>query len=148
MTAIRNIWNEVNSGVQENRENGEITPLDILREQEKAINKDVEKTNILSLLLTVSIKENNVVEKIKHTLYLLPRNGNDYNYRFIEIEQNVDNIYPVTVYAFQSGNTNFGECHNNEEFYEVLLKIFNDPRKNIVFRQLREIGDSIENWEF
>jgi len=142
MSKIRNIWEEVNVDLKKDK----ATPLDILQEQAKAINKDVEKTNILGLVMSFSIGTNDKIDKVKNTLYLLPKNGGDYNYRFIELESNPDSDYPLTVYAYQSGNINFGKCNNENELYEVLIKIFKDTRLKIVFEQLKNIGNTIEGW--
>lgn len=143
MSKIRNIWDEVNVDLKKDKP----TPLDILQEQAKAINKDVEKTNLLGLVMSFTIGTNDKIEKVKHTLYLLPKNGGDYNYRFIELEGKPDSDYPLTVYAYQSGNINFGECKDENELYEVLTQVFKDPRLKIVFEQLKNIGNTIDSWK-
>ncbi len=140
---IRNIWSEVKIELDKNI----ITPFDILQEQVKAINKDVKKTNILGVVMTISIGTNDQISEIKHVLYLFPKNGNDYNYRFIELVSKPDSDYPLTVYAFQSGNINFGVCEDENELYETLTKIFKDPRLKIVIEQLKNIGNTIESWK-
>lgn len=143
MSRIRNIWKEVNANLQKDKP----TPLDILNEQANAINREVEKTNILSFVLSFSIGINDKIDKVKHTLYLLPKNGGDYNYRFIELEGKPDCDYPLTIYAYQNGNINFGECKNEDDLYEVLKKVFIDPRLKIVFEQLKNIGNTIDSWK-
>ncbi|MFD2938526.1 hypothetical protein [Flavobacterium notoginsengisoli] len=144
MSPIRNIWNEANVDFNKGEN---VTPVDILRKQSDALNKDTDKTNIYSMIMSFSIKKNNVVDKVKHVLYIFPKNGNDYNYKLIEISSNPENDYPLQVYAYQSGNINFGKCKTEEEFYETLSKIFTDPRLKIVFEQLRNIGDTIESFK-
>lgn len=143
MSKIRNIWQEVNVDLKKDN----ATPLDILQEQANAINKDVERTNISGLIMSFTIGKNDIIDKVKHTLYLFPRNGGDYNYRFIELEGKPDSDYPLTVYAYQSGNINFGECKDEIALYEVFTKIFKDPRLKIVFEQLKSIGNTIESWK-
>ncbi len=144
MSPIRNIWNEANVDFDKGKN---VTPLDILREQSNALNEDTDKTNIYSIVMSFSIKKNNVLDKVKHVLYIFPKNGNDYNYKLIEITNNPENDYPLQVYAYQSGNINFGKCNTEEEFYEKLSEIFKDPRLKIVFEQLRNIGDTIESFK-
>lgn len=143
MSTIRNIWKEVNVDLKKNK----VTPLDILQEQANAINEDVHKTNLLGLVMSFTIGTDDKIDKVKHTLYLLPKNGSDYNYRFIEFEGKPDNDYPLTIYAYQSGNLNFGECQNEDELYDILTKIFKDPRLKIVVEQLKNIGNTIESWK-
>lgn len=144
MSTIRNIWKEVNVDLKKDK----TTPLDILKEQAKAINEDIDKTNLYGLVMSFSIGSNDKIDTIKHTLYLCPRNGGDYNYRFIEFEGKPDNDYPLTVYAYQNGgNLNFGECKDETELYKVLTEIFKDPRLKIVFEQLRNIGNTIDSWK-
>lgn len=139
---IRNIWNEANIDLDTNI----ITPFNILQEQAKAINRDVDKTNIIGVVMTLTVSTNEQIKEVKHVLYLFPKNGNDYNYRFIELECKPDRDYLLKVYAYQSGNVNFGECKDEDELYETLRKIFRDPRLRIVFEQLKNIGNTIESW--
>ena len=143
MSKIRNIWEEVNVDLKKDK----ATPLDILKEQASAINKDVEKTNLLGIVMSFTIGTNDEIDKVKHTLYLLPKNGSEYNYRFIELEGKPDSDYPLTVYAFQSGNINFGKCNDENELYEVLTMVFKDPRLKVVFEQLKNIGNTIDSWK-
>lgn len=145
MSKIRNIWKEVSSN--QPAERSEITPLKILEEQANAINDDADRTNIVGMTMTFTISQQDTIKETKHILYLFPKNGNDYNYRFIEIKQNIDSVYPIKVSAFQNGNTDFGTCKNEDEFYETLKRIFTDRRKEIVFDQLKNIGNSIEEWK-
>ncbi len=142
MSPIRNIWDETQVDLKKDG----ITPLDILQEQAKAINKQTDKTNIVSYVMSFSTTTNGLVDEIKHVLYLIPKNGNDYNYRFIEIASKPDTDYPLTVFAYQSGESNFGPCQDEKDFYSALSKIFKDKRLKIVFEQLKNIGNTIENW--
>ena len=139
---IRNIWGEVKVDLNKDK----VTPLDILNAQAEALNKDVDKTNIFGAVMTLSIGKNGLIDTVKHVLRLFPKNGNDYNYRFIELVGKPDIDYPVTVYAYQSGNINFGECKDEGELYKTLIEIFKDPRLKIVFEQLKNIGNTIEGW--
>jgi len=145
MSKIKNIWREFSN--EEATNVNETTPLKILEELSKTISEDVEKTNILGITMTFTISEQDTIKEIKHILYLFPKNGNDYNYRFIEVKQNIDSIYPIKVIAFQNSITDFGTCANDDEFYETLKKIFSDPRIKIVFDQLRNIGNTITAWK-
>jgi hypothetical protein len=140
MNKIRNIWNEVSPDLKKDK----VTPLDILLEQSKAINENADQTNIISLVMSFSLSKDNLLDEVKHSLYLLPKNGRGYNYRFIEIIGKPDSDYPLEVSAYQSGQINFGQCKTEEEFYNKLIEIFNDPRLKIVFEQLKNIGNIIE----
>lgn len=143
MSKIRNIWEEVNVDLDKVK----TTPLDILKEQAKAINKDVEKTNLLATVMSFTFGSNDKIENIKHTMYLFPKNGGDYNYRFIELEGKPDSDYPLTVYAYHSGNINFGECKDENDLYDVLVRVFKDNRLKILFEQLKNIGNTIDSWK-
>jgi hypothetical protein len=139
MSDIRDIWKETTSGNQQ----PENVPLAILEKQAKSINEEAEKTNIISAVFNIT---NSAEPKIKHVLYLFPRNGNNYNYRFIEFTQPIDSFYPVTIQAYQNGDIHFGDCGDENEIYSTLTKIFQDPRRNIVFEQLKNIGATIQAW--
>jgi len=138
MSAIRNIWSEIS----ESRDHNNV-PLAILQEQAKAINSDAEKTEITAAVITLT---NSTEPIVKHVLYLVPRHGNNYNYRFVEFIQPVDSYYPVKIEAYQQGDTNFGECRNEDEIYSKLTAVFQDIRRTIVFDQLKNIGHTIRSW--
>jgi hypothetical protein len=138
MSNIRNIWMEASSQQNENN-----IPRAILEKQAEAITADVERTEIIASVITVA---NSTEPFIKHILFLFPRFGDNYNYRFLEFKQPIDSYYPVSIEAFQRGDTSFGECNSENEIYEKLSEIFRDTRRAIVFEQLKNIAHTVRTW--
>ena len=141
MKNIRNIWKDTYPNESNQDEN---VPLAILERQAKAINEDKAKTDIIATV--ISITNSTELAKIKHILYLLPVHGNNYNYRFVEFNQPIGSYYPVTISAYQQGETSFGECYKEDEIYDALEKIYKDKRRSIVFEQLKNIGETVKAW--
>ena len=143
MSDIKEIWSNFD-GSQEPEEN---IPFKILEAQSNAINKHKEGNEVYSTIVTSS---GDGMSYVRHVLYLLPLYGNGYNYRYIEFTQPVDNIYPVTIRAFQAGNTEFGVVTREvgeTGIYQTLELIFGDRRTQIVLEQLKSIGRSIKEWK-
>lgn len=140
MNTIRNIWKEANVDLEHDK----VTPLDILEKQAESLNEDSDKTNLHGVVMSFSSAHNEQIDEVKHTLFLFPKNGEGYNYKFIELVCKPDHDYPLQVYAYQSGDRDFGSCENEDELYTVLENIFTDPRLKNVFEQLKHIGNKID----
>lgn len=117
--------------------------LEILEALTETINRNTKETELFANIVTVTGTD---IGDISYVLYLLPVYGNNYNYRYLELTQPIDNYFPIRISAFQSPPETFN-AEDENQLFNILNHVYQDKRTQIIFSQLKNIGKTLKDWK-